>query len=95
MKMLLWLDNFQMPSLGMSGQVLDFVIQKCAQFLSPVISFTFLLSLGKLFQQAAGSSAETWHAVCTPSGNIPPNPVIILRCFAIYNKEVENYDLPG
>lgn len=53
MKMLLWLDNFQMPSLGMSGQVLDFVIQKCAQFLSPVISFTFLLSLGKLFQQAA------------------------------------------
>lgn len=79
---------------GCLGKMLESAIQRCAQFQSPVISSTSLLSLGKLFQQAAGSSVETWHAVGTSSGNIPPNAVIILRCSAIHNKKVGNYDLP-
>lgn len=93
MERLLWLDSFQKPSLGMSGQ--DAGVCNTEMWPVPISCYFIHFPLELREALPAGSSTETWHAVGTSSGNIPPNAVIILRCGAIHNKEVENYDLPG
>lgn len=69
-------------------------MQRWAQFQSPVISFAFLLSVGKLFQQAAGRAQKPGMQFAYLLEAFL-QILIILRCFAIYNKELENYDFPG
>lgn len=88
--MLLWLASFQKPSLGMSGQ--DAAVCNTEMCSVPISCYFIPLEFGKAVP--AGSSTRSWHAVCT-SRNIPPNAIIIHSCFAIYDKEMENYDLPG